>query len=254
MVTGVVAVTAFGIYYVRRKRRMRREFERFSSFIEKVTFESIPFQQRQEAGLGYDVYFYQEDKFSLEIWKKEDSFIMYVNDDEINKPIFKILKNEDGVDVFHPTVFYYRHVMETKKKLFQSFIHRYIGKTFETVEEAHQEKELAKGELANLEGLPEEICTKIQAIKGQYDAIMEKQDDLDIQDYTLIETLVFNDLQNILATYKELSPENQEELQGEVIEGMEDISRHLGRIEKRFENEQVFELKKNLRVLKQRGE
>ena len=251
MITGILAMGAFGLYGAYKWRNFTKEHERFRVFIEKVTFQNIPFQKRKE--MGYDIYFYQEDKFSLEIWKKPDGFIMYVNDDEIKKPIFRIQKNANGVQVVHPTIFYYRTLFEKKRKLFQAFVHRYIGDDFLQVEEAVKKQEaisLHKEE----DNLPPVIAEKVKEIETQYQTLMEKQEELDIESYTLIETLVTHDLKQILSAFRELTPESQAQFETDVLEGLTDIQNHLNNIEKRLENVQIHELKKKLRVLKERGE
>lgn len=251
MIEGILALGVFGLYGAYKLRSVSKEHERFRVFIEKVTFQNIPFQKRKE--MGYDVYFYQEDKFSLEIWKKPDGFIMYVNDDEIKKPIFRIQKNENGVQVVHPTIFYYRTLFEKKRKLFQAFVHRYIGDDFlqMPVEESKQEAVTIYKED---DKLPAVVSEKVKEIQVQYDALMEKQEELDIEAYTLMETLVTHDLKQILHAYRELTPESQAQFEADVLEGLGDIQNHLHNIEKRLENVQVRELKKKLRVVKERGD
>jgi len=234
-----------------KKREVNKEYERFSRFIERSTFENIPFQQREE--MGYTIYYYQEDKFSLEIWKKESGFILYVNDDEIKRPVFRIEKREEGLKIFHPTIFYYRTLFEKKKKLFQAFVHRYVGDEFQSVQAEEKEEKPLLTE-PTLQTLPLSVQEKITNIQTQYKEILTKKDELDIESYTLIETLVFHDLKRIIASYQELSEENQEKYEKDVLEGMNDIQIHLSKIQKKFENTQVFELKKSLRVVKERGD
>lgn len=251
MIEGLVAIAAAGAYGIYKRGQVKKEFEKFSQFIERVTFQNIPFQRRNE--MGYDIYFYQEEKFSLEIWKKDDGFILYVNDDEIKQPVFRIEKKEEDVKVYHPTISYYRSCFEQKKRMFQAFIHRYIADDFESVPvETEEVKEAVEKD--QLHNLPEQVQEKIQEIQMQYKKILSKKDDLDIESYTLIETLVFHDLKRIVTSFQELTEESQQKYEHDVIEGMDDILTHLKKIEEKFENDQVRELKKSLRVLKKRGE
>ncbi|PGK51250.1 hypothetical protein CN918_26020 [Priestia megaterium] len=234
-----------------KKKEMNKEYERFSRFIERSTFENIPFQQREE--MGYTIYYYQEDKFSLEIWKKETGFILYVNDDEIKKPVFRIEKREQDLKIFHPTIFYYRTLFEKKRKLFQAFVHRYVGDEFQNVQAENTEEKSVLPE-PTLQKLPSTVQEKVAEIQTQYKEILTKKDELDIESYTLIETLVFHDLKRIIASYQELSEENQEKYEHDVLDGMNDIQTHLLKIQQKFENNQLFELKKSLRVIKERGD
>lgn len=250
ILAGVVALGAFGGYAAYKKIQLTREFNRFTSFIEKITFQSVPFQKREE--MGYDIYFFQEEKFSVEIWKKEDSLYMYVNDDELKKPIFRIEKKKEGVQVYHPTIFYYRTVFEKKKKLIQSFVHRYVANDFLSVPNEEKHTIPMEESVENIEEMPKEIQEKIKEIKEQYEKLMAKKDELTIEAYTLIETLIFNDLKRMVSSYKELSPESQNKYENDVLEGLNDIHEHLKHIEDRFEQDNIRELQKTLRVLKER--
>lgn len=251
MIEGIVALGAFGAFAIYKMNGKKREKKRFTDFIERATFENILFVKKEE--LGYQVSYFKEDKYSIEMWEKDGHFRLFVKDDEIKKPIFIIEKNEQGLTIQHPTIFYYRTAFEEKRGLFQAFIHRYVKGDFEvvTTEQMTAEQVVPKETVITL---PSDVQEKVIEIQTIYGRIMEKKEDLDIESYTLLETLIFHDLKQIIGAYGSLSKTNQEAHKGDVLEGLEDILVHLRTVEEKRANEQVRELKKSLRIVKKRGD